>query len=69
MATEVVRKYIQEFKDDQGKVIARCHYDRDKFPNGPILTENFDLPKKEKKTRVRVRVRVRVVFCPFIFLA
>ena len=51
MATEVLRKYIQEFKDDQGKVIARWHYDKDKFPNGPILAENFDLPRKEKKTR------------------
>jgi hypothetical protein len=51
MAVEVQRKFIQEFKDEQGKVIARWHYDRDKFQNGPILCENFDLPKKEKKQR------------------
>lgn len=51
MAVEVLKKFIQEFKDEQGKVIARWHYDRDKFRNGPILCENFDLPKKEKKQR------------------
>ena len=31
MALEVQKKFIQEFKDDQGKVIARWHYDQDKF--------------------------------------
>lgn len=54
MVLEVQKKFIQEFKDDQGKVIARWHYDRDKFPYGPILTENLDLPKKEKK-RIRAK--------------
>lgn len=51
MAAEVLKKFIQEFKDDKGKVIARWHYDRDKFRNGPILCENFDLPPKEKKSK------------------
>ncbi len=51
MAVEAPRQFIQEFKDEQGKVIARWHYDRDKFRNGPILVENFDLPKKEKKSK------------------
>ena len=51
MAVEAPRQFIQEFKDEQGKVIARWHYDRDKFRNGPILVENFDLPRKEKKSK------------------
>lgn len=46
---ETPRKFIQEFKDEEGKVVARWHYDRDKFPNGPIMCENLDLPRKEKK--------------------
>lgn len=48
---ETPRKFIQEFKDEEGKVVARWHYDKDKFPNGPIMCENFDLPRKEKKKR------------------
>lgn len=48
---ETLRKFIQEFKDEEGKVVARWHYDRDKFPNGPILCENLDLPRKEKKKK------------------
>lgn len=52
MAVEVPRKFIQEFKDEQGKVIARWHYDRDKFPNGPIMTEDLSfVPKQKKKKR------------------
>lgn len=51
MAVEAPIKFIQEFKDEQGKVIARWHYDRDKFRNGPIMCENLDLPRKEKKTK------------------
>lgn len=48
---ETLRKFIQEFKDEEGKVVARWHYDKDKFPNGPILCENLDLPRKEKKKK------------------
>lgn len=51
MALEAPKKFIQEFKDDKGKVIARWHYDRDKFRNGPIFVENFDLPPKERKSK------------------
>ena len=48
---ETPSKFIQEFKDEKGKVVARWHYDKDKFPYGPILCENFDLPQKEKKKK------------------
>lgn len=48
---EAPRKFIQEFKNDEGKVIARWYYDKDKFPNGPIMTEDLDLPRKEKKKK------------------
>jgi hypothetical protein len=51
MALEAPKKFIQEFKDNENKVVARWHYDRDKFPHGPILCENFDLPRKEKKKK------------------
>ena len=49
--TEKPRKFIREYKDSQGNVTDRWHYDLDKFRNGPILTENLELPQKEKKSR------------------
>jgi len=45
------RKFIQEFLDENKKVVERWHYNLDKFPNGPIMTENFELPAKEKKSK------------------
>jgi len=42
-------KFIVEYKDETGKLESRWHYDRNINPNGPIMTENFNLPKKEKK--------------------
>ncbi len=44
-------KYSVEYKDGQGNVTDRWHYDLSKFRNGPIMTENLELPKKEKKSR------------------
>jgi hypothetical protein len=41
-------KFIREYKDRDGNVTDRWHYDLNKFRNGPILVENFELPKKEK---------------------
>lgn len=41
-------KFIVEYKDDNGNVTDRWHYDLNKFRYGPIMTENLDLPKKEK---------------------
>ena len=41
-------KYIVEYKDYQGNVTDRWHYDLNKFRYGPIMTENLELPKKEK---------------------
>lgn len=48
------KKFIREFVDDNKKVIARWHYNLDKFPNGPILCENFDLPPKDKKNKPKI---------------
>lgn len=42
-------KYIVEYKDETGKLESRWHYDKSINPYGPIMTENFNLPKKEKK--------------------
>lgn len=42
-------KYIVEYKDETGKLESRWHYDTSINANGPIMTENFNLPKKEKK--------------------
>ena len=41
-------KYIVEYKNSQGNVTDRWHYDLNKFRNGPIMTENLELPPKEK---------------------
>lgn len=41
------KRFIQEFYNEDKKVVARWHYDLDKFRNGPILVENLDLPRKE----------------------
>ncbi len=44
-------KYSVEYKDGQGNVTDRWHYDLSKFRNGPIMKENLELPKKEKKSK------------------
>lgn len=51
MSKEIIkpRKFIVEYFDTDKRVTDRWHYNLDKFPNGPILTENLDLPKKEKE--------------------
>ena len=41
-------KFVVEYKDGDGNVTDRWHYDLTKFRNGPIMTENLELPKKEK---------------------
>lgn len=41
-------KYVVEYKDGDGNVTDRWHYDLNKFRYGPIMTENLELPKKEK---------------------
>ena len=41
-------KFVREYKDHTGKVTDRWHYDLTKFRNSPIMTENLDLPVKEK---------------------
>lgn len=48
-ATEDRIKFVVEYKDDKGKVVARWHYDYTKNKFGPVLTEDLDLPKQEKK--------------------
>lgn len=50
-------KFVQEFyiKDiETGEKIleSKWHYDLKKTPYGPVLVENFILPKKEKKKRI-----------------
>lgn len=45
------RKFVVEYHDEDKKLSSRWHYDRDKFPYGPILVEEFNLPKQEKKKR------------------
>ena len=41
-------KFTVDYKDGKGNVTDRWHYDLNKFRNGPIMTENLELPKKEK---------------------
>jgi hypothetical protein len=47
-------KFVREFLDDNKKVVARWHYDLNKFPNGPIMTENLDLPRKESAKKKKI---------------
>ena len=41
-------KFTVEYKDRDGNITDRWHYDLNNFRNGPIMTENLELPKKEK---------------------
>ena len=47
-ATELPKQFIVEYKNDDGKLEARWHYDRSITTKGPYLIENFNLPRKEK---------------------
>lgn len=47
---EEQRKKIIEYKDE-GKVVARWHYDLDVFTRGPILVEELALPPKQKRSK------------------
>jgi len=47
-------KFVVEYKDEKGKIVSKWHYDLNKFSRGPILTEDFDLPSKEKKSKRKI---------------
>lgn len=49
---ELQTKFVVEYKNDSGKITDRWHYDYSVTRHGPILTENFELPPKQKKKRV-----------------
>lgn len=54
--TEQPTKFVREFFDydwetKTKKLSSRWHYDLKKFPNGPIMTEEFIFPEKEKRKR------------------
>jgi hypothetical protein len=51
---EKPRKFVIEFMNDNKKVVSRWYYNLDKFPNGPIMTENLDLPPKERKSKPKI---------------
>lgn len=50
-SAEAQSKFIVDYKDDSGKLESRWHYDYEKYSFGPILVEEFNLPKKEKRTK------------------
>ena len=51
-AVDTPSKYvIREYYDDSKKLESRWTYNYSVFKNGPILVEEFNLPKKEKKSR------------------
>ena len=50
-ATPTQTKFVREYYDDDKKLDARWYYDLEKFKNGPILVENLNLPRKQKKSR------------------
>ena len=52
---ETPSKYvIREYYDDNKKLQSRWTYNYGVFKNGPILVEEFNLPRKEKKQRKKV---------------
>ena len=51
-ATDNPIKFIVEYRDESGKITDRWHYDYGKTKAGPILVENLDLPRKEKRKKV-----------------
>jgi hypothetical protein len=48
---ETSPKFIREYKSEDGKLESRWHYDRNINPYGPILVEEFNLPRQEKKVK------------------
>ena len=48
---ETSSKFTREYKSDDGKLESRWHYDRSIHPYGPILVEEFFLPRQEKKAK------------------
>ena len=44
-------KFVVEYKDDEKKLSSRWTYDLNKNPYGPILVEEFNLPRPEKRKR------------------
>ena len=54
-ATKFIREfYVYDYDTRTKKLDSRWHYDLKKFPNGPILTEDFSHPEKEKKKKKKV---------------
>jgi hypothetical protein len=51
LAKERPRKYTVDYFNDKKELTDRWTYNLDKFPYGPIMTENFELPAKEKKSK------------------
>jgi hypothetical protein len=51
---DLPKKFVREFLDDNKKVVARWHYDLNKFPNGPVMVENLDLPRKESVKKKKI---------------
>jgi hypothetical protein len=56
--TEQPSKFTHEYYDYDSetktkKLSSRWHYDLKKFPYGPTLVEEFNLPAKEKKKRTK----------------
>lgn len=48
-AVEIITKFVVEYHTYDKKLESRWHYNLDKFKNGPILVEEFDLQPQEKK--------------------
>ena len=41
-------KFTVDYKDDEGRLESRWHYDLEITRAGPYFVENFNLPRKEK---------------------
>lgn len=47
-------KFIVEYKNNDGKITDRWHYDLSKFRNGPVLVENLEVPPKERRSKKKL---------------
>lgn len=50
-SNETPTKFTVEYLDESKKLSSRWHYDYSIQKNGPVLVEEFSLPKKEKRKK------------------
>ena len=50
---ETQTKFTRDYYDDDKKLDSRWHYDLSITKAGPVLVEQFNLPRKEKQQKTK----------------